>query len=135
VRAALRGALPRLLPATAVATAVAATGALDLDAYWAFNDPAQSEVRSRQLLARTQGGERLEVLIQIARTDSLGRDFSTAHRRPDEVEGQLAAAIARASAAIDLRLPPRAPAAAVGRGFVRRPCFTLSRPHGATAVR
>jgi len=79
----------RLVAAAASALAVASAAALDIDSYWEYSDPAASEARLRNLLPQAQGDERLEVLTQIARTHSLRRDFTLAHRLLDEVEPQL----------------------------------------------
>ena len=78
--------------ALAASFAIAPAGAMDIDSYWEYADPAASEARFRSLLGQAQGDERLEVQTQIARTFSLRRDFAQAHRLLDEVEPQLAAA-------------------------------------------
>lgn len=67
-------------------------GAVDIDSYWEYADPATSEARFRGLLEQSKGDERLELLTQIARTYSLRREFGRAHELLDEVEPQLAAA-------------------------------------------
>ena len=75
--------------ALAAALASSSVRAMDIEAYWEYADPAASEARFRDLLLRVQGDERLEALTQIARTWSLRRDFTQAHRLLDEVEPQL----------------------------------------------
>ena len=86
-----RRRLGRLVIASLAAVA-APSLAVDIDAYWEYGNPAASEARFRGALVQAQGDERLEILTQIARTYSLRRDFSQAHRLLDEVEPQLAAA-------------------------------------------
>ena len=63
-----------------------------IDALWDFDDPAASESRFRDRLANAQGGERLEVLTQIARALGLQGHFDDAHRTLDEVESALPSA-------------------------------------------
>lgn len=79
----------RWLLALAALAAASASGAIDIDSYWEYGNPAASEARFRELLTQTQGDGRLEVQTQIARTYSLRRDFTAAHRLLDEVEPQL----------------------------------------------
>jgi tetratricopeptide (TPR) repeat protein len=78
--------------AASVAAIAAPALAVDLDTLWEYGNPAASEARFRTALAQAKGDERLEILTQIARTYSLRRDFSQAHRLLDEVEPQLASA-------------------------------------------
>ena len=85
----------RALAALALALWAGMTGALEIDGFWEYSDPAGSESRFRAALASAQGDERLEVLTQIARTYSLRDRFEEAHRLLDEIEPQLAAAGAR----------------------------------------
>ncbi len=63
----------------------------DLDALWDFADPAASEARFRELLARArgeQGGElTCETLTQIARAQGLQRRFGDATSSLDEAAG------------------------------------------------
>jgi tetratricopeptide (TPR) repeat protein len=71
---------------------------LDIDSFWEYSDPAESERRFRQALEAAQGDERLELLTQVARTYSLRKRFADAHQLLDEVEGQLATAGPRSQA-------------------------------------
>jgi tetratricopeptide (TPR) repeat protein len=84
--------LRRLAAPAIAALATSAAGAMDIDSYWEYGDPAASEARFRALLPQAGGDQRLELLTQVARTYSLRRDFEQAHRLLDEVEPQLAAA-------------------------------------------
>ena len=68
------------------------TGAMEIESFWEYSDPAGSETRFRAALANAQGDERLEVLTQVARTYSLRKRFDDAHKLLDEIEPQLAAA-------------------------------------------
>ena len=70
------------------------SGAIDIESFWEYGDPAASEVRFRAALAQAQAtpGERLELMTQIARTHSLRRQFDGAHAVLDEVEHQLGSA-------------------------------------------
>ena len=52
--------------------------ALDLNALWDFGNPALSEQRFRQALAQAQGDDALILQTQIARTQSLRKDFDAA---------------------------------------------------------
>lgn len=70
---------------------------MDIDAYWEYAEPAASESRFRAALPAAQGGERLEILTQIARTYSLVKRFDDAHKLLDEVHPQLAGAGTRAN--------------------------------------
>lgn len=69
-----------------------ANAAADIPGLWDFDQPAQSETRFRAALERAQGDERLELLTQIARTQSLRKQFDEAHRLLDEIEPRLHAA-------------------------------------------
>lgn len=69
---------------------------MDIDTFWEYGDPAQSELRFRSALDLAQGDERLELLTQIARTFSLRERFADAHSLLDEVVPQLPAAPTRA---------------------------------------
>jgi len=62
---------------------------MDIDSYWEYSDRGASEVRFRSALEQAQGDDRLELQTQIARTYSLRRDFTQAHKLLDEVEAQL----------------------------------------------
>jgi tetratricopeptide (TPR) repeat protein len=64
----------------------------DFDQLWDYDDPAASERRFRELLARMPAGTPpyLELLTQIARAQGLQRDFDAAHQTLDMVEGRLA---------------------------------------------
>jgi tetratricopeptide (TPR) repeat protein len=87
-----RRRLRPLAAALAATLACSTVGAMDIDSYWEYSDPAASEARFRGLLEQAQGDQRLELRTQIARTYSLRRDFAQAHRLLDEVEPQLAGA-------------------------------------------
>jgi tetratricopeptide (TPR) repeat protein len=65
---------------------------MDIDSFWEYSDPAQSEKRFRAALGAADKDERLELLTQIARTYSLRSRFADAHKLLDEVESELAAA-------------------------------------------
>jgi tetratricopeptide (TPR) repeat protein len=82
----------RRLAVAALAAIAAPAIAVDIDAFWEYGNPAASEARFRSALEQAQGDERLEILTQIARTYSLRRDFSEAHRLLDEIEPRLATA-------------------------------------------
>jgi tetratricopeptide (TPR) repeat protein len=62
-----------------------------LDATWDFDRPAQSEARFRRELAALPGGSdaALELATQIARAQSLQREFAAAHQTLDGVESRL----------------------------------------------
>jgi tetratricopeptide (TPR) repeat protein len=62
---------------------------MDIEAYWEYSDPAQSEERFRQALETASSDERLELLSQIARTHGLRGQFDQAHALLDELERQL----------------------------------------------
>ena len=64
VRASLAGACAALL-------AVNVAAAMDLDALWNFDDPAQSEQRFRDALAAATGDDAFVLRTQIARTYGL----------------------------------------------------------------
>jgi len=83
---------PRRLARLAAAFLAAASldaAAADIDALWEYGDPAASEARFRAALATASGDDRLELLTQVARTDSLRGRFAEAHRVLDEVERDL----------------------------------------------
>lgn len=65
----------------------------DFDKLWDYNKPAETEAKFRQLLPQAQAeGSRdyvLQLLTQIARTQSLQRKFKEAHDILDGVEPQL----------------------------------------------
>src|SRR5687767_6754001 len=61
----------------------------DIDSLWDYDDPASSEARFRERLARSDGDPRLELVTQIARTYSIRKRFDEAHRMLDEVEAAL----------------------------------------------
>lgn len=71
----------------------------DIDALWDYGDPAASEARFQELLARMGDGApadlRAQLLSQIARTHGLRADFVTARRWLDEGEGLCREAEAR----------------------------------------
>lgn len=84
--------LPHIaLLAALCCAAVAARGASIVE-MWDFADPAKSEQRFRDALARASGDWRLELQTQIARTYSLRSRHAEAHRLLDEIEPQLAGA-------------------------------------------
>lgn len=64
--------------------------ALDLDALWNFDRPAQSEQRFRDALAQARGDDALVLRTQIARTYSLRGRFDDAHRELDALQPLLA---------------------------------------------
>lgn len=78
------------LAATLLAAASLGAAAADIDALWEYGDPAASEARFRAALASATGDDRLELLTQIARADSLRGRLAEAHRVLDEVEHELA---------------------------------------------
>jgi sodium-dependent dicarboxylate transporter 2/3/5 len=65
----------------------------EFDRHWDYDDPAGTEERFRALLPRVEGSDdpslRLQLLTQIARTQSLQRKFDEAHRILDGVEAEL----------------------------------------------
>ncbi len=67
----------------------------DIDAMWEFDDPAGTEARLRAALptfeAAGDADLALQLKTQIARTQSLRRQFDAAHAMLDDVERQLAA--------------------------------------------
>lgn len=72
-----------------------ALAAVNIDSLWEYDDPAASEARLRAQLVDARGDDRLELLTQVARTDSLRGRFAEAHRVLDEVERELPGAGAR----------------------------------------
>ncbi len=61
----------------------------DFDALWNYNDPVATEAKFRALLPeakRVVGEYHLELLTQLARTQSLQRKFAEAHAILDQVE-------------------------------------------------
>ena len=92
----------------------------DLDALWNNDDPAGTEAAFRTLLAeaeRAGGVFLLELLTQLARTQSLQRKFAEAHALLDRVEAQLAPDMLRAGMsprpAEEARVPARPVVASV----------------------
>ena len=63
-----------------------AHAALDLDALWDFRDPARSEQRFQDALAKAEGDDALILRTQIARTHGLRRDFDRARTVLREIE-------------------------------------------------
>jgi tetratricopeptide (TPR) repeat protein len=65
----------------------------ELDSLWAYNDPAGTEAKFRELLPRAAASPdrsyHVQLLTQIARTQGLQRSFEEAHRTLDTVEGML----------------------------------------------
>jgi tetratricopeptide (TPR) repeat protein len=65
----------------------------DFDALWDYNDPAQTEVKFRELIpvAKESGdiSYHAQLLTQIARAEGLQRKFEDAHRTLDTVEAML----------------------------------------------
>ena len=84
--------MKRWCVAILLASWVAASAAVDIDALWAFNDPAASEARLRAALADAQGDEALSLRTQIARTLGLRERFAEAHAELDAIEPALASA-------------------------------------------
>lgn len=68
----------------------------DIDSFWEYGDVAVSAGRFQAALQTARGERRLELLTQLARTDSLRGRFAEAHATLDDVEAQLAQAGARA---------------------------------------
>ncbi len=68
---------------------------LDFDALWDYEHPDQTEVAFRQLLPQAEHSYgrsyHLQLLTQIARTQSLQRKFVEAHQTLDDVKGELRA--------------------------------------------
>jgi tetratricopeptide (TPR) repeat protein len=81
-----------------------AHAALDLDALWDFRDPARSEKRFQDALAKAEGDDALILRTQIARTHGLRRDFERARAVLRDVEPALerAGAEARIRHALEL---------------------------------
>jgi tetratricopeptide (TPR) repeat protein len=69
----------RVAAALLAASSLGAAAA-DIDALWEYDDPAASEARFRAALVTASGDDRLELLTQLARTDSLRGRFAEAHR-------------------------------------------------------
>ncbi|MES2619237.1 MAG: tetratricopeptide repeat protein [Bacteroidota bacterium] len=64
----------------------------EYDKLWNYNDPAATEIKFSEALktiAPEDNSTRLQLLTQIARTQSLQRRFNEAHQILDEVEKQL----------------------------------------------
>src|SRR5687767_10146728 len=65
----------------------------DFDKLWNYNDPADTETKFREVLkdssAEKDLSRHLQLLTQIARTQSLQRKFEEAHQILNEVEKQL----------------------------------------------
>lgn len=78
----------RVIAAAALGVPLA-VAAMNIDAFWEYSDPAASERRFRDALPGATADERLELLTQIARTNSLRRQFAEAHAVLDEVGQQL----------------------------------------------
>jgi tetratricopeptide (TPR) repeat protein len=66
--------------------------AVDVDALWNYNQPAESEARFRAALKEAQGDDALVLRTQIARTYSLRGRFDDAHRELDALAPALAKA-------------------------------------------
>ena len=68
---------------------------LDFDALWDYEHPDQTETAFRQLLLQAEHSHdrsyHLQLLTQIARTQSLQRKFAEAHQTLDRVKGELRA--------------------------------------------
>ncbi|MFO1316503.1 MAG: hypothetical protein U1F58_12945 [Burkholderiales bacterium] len=86
-----------LTAATAFAADAPADFSARLDALWTFADPAGSEARFREEVARHPAGSReaLEAATQIARTHGLRRQFAQADATLDGVAPRLDAVPAR----------------------------------------
>jgi tetratricopeptide (TPR) repeat protein len=69
----------------------------DFDKLWNYQDPAATEVKFREVLAGASAEKDLsyylQLLTQIARTNSLRRKFTEAHELLDTVEKQLPVAL------------------------------------------
>jgi hypothetical protein len=67
------------------------TGPQDFEPLWNYGQPAESEVRFREALARAEpeSEAQLQLLTQIARTHSLRHNFAEAHALLDQVEPHL----------------------------------------------
>jgi tetratricopeptide (TPR) repeat protein len=78
----------RVAAALLAASSLGAAAA-DIDALWEYDDPAASETRFRAAIVTASGDDRLELLTQVARTDSLRGRFAEAHRVLDEVAREL----------------------------------------------
>lgn len=63
----------------------------DFDSLWDYSHPAETEIRFRELLPKIPESEPayLELLTQIARTNSLRQKFDEAHNILDQVEKRL----------------------------------------------
>ena len=63
----------------------------DFDSLWDYSHPAETETKFRELLPKISESEpaHLELLTQIARTNSLRQNFDEAHQILDQVEKQL----------------------------------------------
>jgi tetratricopeptide (TPR) repeat protein len=68
----------------------------DIESFWEYDDPAESEARFQAALASADGETRLELQTQIARTYGLRQAYARAHEILDEVESQLEGAVAQA---------------------------------------
>ena len=66
--------------------------AVDVDAFWEYNDPAASEARFRAALTGASADTALELQTQIARTFSLRKRFAEAHQVLDSIAPELAQA-------------------------------------------
>ncbi len=86
--------LALLLPATALAGPPLAAFSAEVDALWNFSDPAASERRFRTELERWPAGEPQALILttQIARTQSLSRQFDAAHATLDAIAAALVSA-------------------------------------------
>ncbi len=75
------------------ATLVTAEELPDFDKLWNYGDPAGTEEKFRAILPRAKepgnADYHLQLLTQIARTQSLRGQFAEAHKTLDEVEGKL----------------------------------------------
>jgi tetratricopeptide (TPR) repeat protein len=67
----------------------ASKNAINIDSFWEYTNPAESEDRFRTALISAHGDERLELLTQIARTYGLRQRFGEAHDLLNQVEEQL----------------------------------------------
>ena len=65
----------------------------DFDKLWNYNNPAETEIKFREVLKETSPeknlSEYLQLLTQIARTQGLQRKFEIAHQTLDEVAALL----------------------------------------------
>src|SRR4051794_12065904 len=78
----------------------------DIDSLWNYSDPAKTETVFRELLARADDSAplawRLELLTQLARTQSLQRKWDSCHAILDHVETQVTEGMPRVRVRLSL---------------------------------